>query len=229
MSLIPSLTTFPLFGVTYGLAGVVCGLLWLRGHKNKVLRSLSAVILVIAALNISVEEWGGFQRSRFENAALFLIGFLLWAYATLCIRLMEEVGVAGGRTAFLSSFLPFFSVVLVGLALALPSLLKLENPPLALYMFIVLICFIHVPAFAYGKTQAMRAPIEDSNLGLSTSLLRRAIVALVAPLLVELTLQAVLRDDWRLFSLNVGMTLAIVALLLVSLNGRNLFISQRLS
>jgi hypothetical protein len=210
----------PLFGIAYGVTGVACGLWWLR-NNHKALKAVCGVILAVAIVNGYVEEWGRLKRIRFDYAVLLLIVIFLWPYTTLCIRLMENLGITNRLAAVWSSYLPVVYLLMTGMALASPGMIKLENLPLAFAYFLALVCSLHVPAFAAGKSQAMNvlgSPKTSQALARrsSTSLLRGAITALGAPLYIALIVQNTMRDDWRLFGADVVITVAIISLCLIS-------------
>jgi hypothetical protein len=214
----------PALGLAYALTGIVFGAWYFRADKNRILRALCGVILAVAALNVYVEECGDYRRSQFENITFLLIIALFWQYGSLCVRLMEKAGIANRSSAISSSFLSIFGVCLVGLALASRGLMPLENPPLAVFLFIDLCCFIHVPAFAFGKSQATRSMAgrnarDEVDAEPRPNLLRKATIALAAPLLVVFALQVSSSNEWRLFSADAGMTLALASLILVSVRG----------
>ena len=214
----------PFFGLAYGLAGTACILWGLRKNNPKILRALGALILFFGVFNAYAETWKTLRRMSFENATFLLLAGFLCVYTWFILQLMEQAGIARGRAAFVSSFLPVVYLLSVGLMYALPELRTLENPPLAVYSFLVLIFFIHVPAFAFGKSKATKSAPETSNLvssgrKKSSNFFPEALFALATPLLITLVVQITMRDDWRLFGSNAAATSAI-ALLLASATKR---------
>jgi hypothetical protein len=203
----------PLFGITYSIAGATCFIVGIRKLR---IMPLGGIMIVVAALNIYVEIWP-IPKYSFESAAsLLLIGFL-WPYTALSMGLMEDLGIAGRHRRFVSSFLPLVYVLALGFVMLLPRLKTLENPPLALYIFIVFLSVIHIPGFVAGKSQVMggktygrasRAYASNNY----TSLLRIPLLSLSPPLLIIFLVQVTTRDDWRLFCSNAVLTVAITLL-----------------
>ena len=177
-------------------------------------------MVAIAALNIYVEQWPSLKRIDFQAAAILLLIGFLWPYTALSMGLMELLGITGRRQRFVSSFLPLIYALALSFAMILPSLKTLESPPLGLYMFIVLMAVIHIPAFAAGKSRAMKvrrdfSAFQATNSNRHPPLLKTPILALASPLLIILILQITMRDDWRLFGLNAVLTAAIASLFVV--------------
>ena len=209
--------SIPFFAIAYASAGTACALWRFRNVDAKLFHSLGALIFSIAAVNAYVEEWRILKTIEFESAVCLLtIGFLA-AYTALSIRLMGQFEISG-RMAVRYSYLPIVYLFSLGLVLASPDLKKLENPPLAFYIFLVLACGLHVPAFAAGKSQATKAQglsVAPHDRPEYLSGLRTPLFALGLPLLVTIAIQASVRDDWRLFGANVAMTIAITSLFVV--------------
>jgi hypothetical protein len=229
-SLSPILNHMPAIEIAYGVSGLLCGLLGFCGRVYKVLAPLGAILLLLAILNRQVENsaanssvlpWSPMQGHRFAIVALLLMVCFLTLYTLFCISLMERATQSNNAgAAFVSSYLIVVYPLVLGLALALPELLSSENPYLSLYLFLGLICVIHVPCFAQGKTQLLKSLKEHKvapspQIHLSPASVRYAIVALGAPLLVVF-LQAVKDDDWRLFVANAIIAVALASLLLIS-------------
>src|ERR1700738_3366399 len=146
----------PFFGIAYDVAATACAIWSFYRVEAKPLYSLGALILVIAAVNAYIEEWTNLKSFNFEGLALLLTFGLLWAYSMLILSLMERGGMKKRSTAFVSAFLPIVHIFSIGLAFALPDMKTDENPALTFYIFLVFILVIHVPAFAYGKSQATK-------------------------------------------------------------------------
>lgn len=211
----------PLFGITYAATGIASGVWWLRGARNRVLPALSGVIVAVAALNAYVEGWGVLKRTLPDYAVWFLLVIFLVPYATLSIRLMEQMEGMSWRPAVWSSYLPIVCLLFLGLGMAIGPRGSTDNRPLALFVGVTLVCALHVPAFAYGKGDVVKIMRSSGipNAGtpkLSPGVLKQAAVALGVPLLITLGVQLAARDDWKPFGINVVMTAAILALFLLS-------------
>ena len=198
------LMRLPSFAAAYVAAAMVFGLWWFRGERGKVLLPLSGVLLAVAGLNGYAEQWGNLSHLRFQDAGVILVGGFLLPYSILCVRLMERAGIARGGAAFVSSFLPFVYLLALGLLLNLRQMPTADNPAFSLYIFLIFMCALHIPAFAFGKNRAIRAQskLEDLQIphsGGRTSLLRQVIAALGTPLLIVLIFQTLAPKDWTLF------------------------------
>jgi hypothetical protein len=208
----------PFFGLAYGLAGTACILWGLRKNNPKILRALGAVILFFGAFNAYAETWKTLRRISFENATFLLLAGFLCVYTWFTLQLMEQAGIARGRAAFVSSFLPVVYLFILGFGLNLQQAETLENPPFVAYVFLVLVLFIHVPAFAFGKSKATQtgskptSPVSPDRKN-SNHFFPKALFALATPLLITLVVQITMRDDWRLFGSNAAATSAILLLL----------------
>jgi hypothetical protein len=209
----------PFFGIAYAFAGTACVLWRFRNVDAKPLHSLGVLIFSIAAINAYIEEWRTLKTIKFESVVCLLtIGFLA-AYTAVSICLMGQLGISR-RVAVLYSYLPVVYLFSIGLVVASPELKELENPPLAFYIFLVLACGLHVPAFAAGKSQATKVQglriLPHADRLEYFSGLRTPLFALGLPLLVTFAIQASVRHDWRLFGANVVMTIAITSLFAVT-------------
>jgi hypothetical protein len=205
----------PLFGITYAVAGVTC--LAAGFHRYKLLLPLSGVMIVVAALNAYVEEWPNSRTIKFEVAAPLLLFGFLWPYTALSMSLMGKLGIQGRRQRFVSSFLPLIYSVAVALILNVRAFGTLENPPLVLYVFIVFLVVLHVPAFAAGKTKAINnqefTSLQQTQIQLP---LRIVNLVLATSLFVILLIQVTNREDWRLFGSDAVLTTAIGALFVIA-------------
>ena len=214
----------PLIGLTYAFAGTCWGLLWLRRKSEAALRALSAVMLAIAALNGYIELWPRWKSVGFETAALLLVLVFLWPYSLLSIRLMESTGVARGKRAFFSSQLPVIYLLFLGMVLVnLHDLSTFDDPPLAMYIFMVLVCVLHVPAFVAGKTRMAeyqaklgRSPAFPGTNGPPSARVRSAGLALATTLFIALVVEGVVGSDWLLLSLDAALSGALALLFLIS-------------
>jgi hypothetical protein len=211
--------SIPFFAIVYAFAGTACVFWRFRNPNAQPLHSLGVLIFSIAAINGYIEEWRILRTIKFESAiCLLTIGFLA-AYTALSICLMGQLGISR-RVAVVSSYLPFFYLFAIGLLIASPELKGLENPPLAFYIFLVLVCGLHLPAFAAGKSQATNVQglrsLPDADRLKYLSGLRTPLFALGLPLLVTFAIQVSVRNDWRLFGANVLITIAITSLFAVT-------------
>lgn len=216
----------PLFGITYGVTGIVSGAWWLRQVHSRALLALSGVIVAMAALNAYVENWAMFERTRPDYTICLLLAIFLLPYATLSIRLMEQMEGMTWRPAIWSSYLPLVFLLLIGLAMAIGPGGSTDNRPIALFIGVALVCVLHVPMFAYGKGDVVKIMRSSgiSGAGISKMLpeiLKQAIAGLAMPILITLGIQVAMRDDWELFGINVVMTVAILSLFLISRGTRN--------
>lgn len=220
------LIRLPIFAITYAATGALFAFLWLRENSVRALQALSGVILAIAALNGYAEEWSSLKSIRFENAALLLIAGFVWPYSVMSVRLMQQAGVARGRKAFLSSVLPLVYLTFLGMILLnLRDLSTADNPPLAMYVWMIFICALHVPCFAAGKSKTLEnqrktelSASTSTSLGLPIDALRQALLALAIPLCIVLAFQLTIRDDWELFFLDFGMSVTVALLFLIASN-----------
>ncbi len=209
--------TIPLLGLTYCVSGAVYIFRGLLGRGAKPLVQLGSVILVLAAFNVYVEEWTGPHGHSFIAIAILLIMGFIGTHTQWSIALMRRVAVAPRRSLFSIAFLPIVWILSASVVLLLPGLETWENPPLAVYTFIVFICVLHVPCFAAGKTKALKAVGQrDRPVASSSSFLWDAFIALIAPTLVTLFVQLTARDDWRLFSLNIASAAANLSLVAIT-------------
>jgi hypothetical protein len=199
------------------LAGATCLAVGLQRYK--LLLPLSGVLIVVAALNTYVEEWPNLKLIKFEVAAPLLLFGFPWPYTALSMSLMEKLGIQGRRQRFVSSFLPLIYSVAVALVLNVPALGTLENPPLVLYVFVVFLVVLHVPAFAAGKSKAIKnqefatGPLPETPSQLPLKII---ILVLGTPLFAIFLLQITRRDDWRLFGTDAVLTGAIATLHVVA-------------
>jgi hypothetical protein len=196
--------TIPFFGTVYGLSGIA-SFVW-GTRRRESLQALGITIAFVGAFNAYSEEW---KILSHLNIALPVFAGFLCAYTVLLMRLMGEVGIEKPGTAFAHSFLPVVYALGVSFAYFLPGMLKTdENPPLTLYVYLLLILAIHVPTFAFGKSRAIEsgaAPSQSSDtfrLPSYFACLWPPLLVLMVPLVVCLLIQLVSRGDWKLFWLN---------------------------
>jgi len=104
--------------------------------------------------------------------------------------------------------------------LFLPQFQKLENPPVAVYVYVALMSILQVPAFAAGKDRILKTADKRLLLGVpgsSSSFPLVVSVFLLAPTLITLFIQLLVRDDWTMFSLNAIFAGANLALVMISI------------
>lgn len=177
----------------------------------------------MGALDAYVEGWGVLRQARPDYAVWFLLAIFLLPCATLSIRLMEQMEGMSWRTAVWSSYLPIVFLLFLGLEMAIGPRGLVDNRPFALVIGVTLICVLHVPRFAYGKSDVVKIMRKSEILGAGTSklspeILKGAAAGLGVPILINLSIQVATRGDWRLSGINVVMTAAIFSLFLISSN-----------
>jgi hypothetical protein len=192
---------------------------------------LSGLILVLAIVNAYIEAtapnpdakpWKHAQVSEFHLASFFLVLSFTFFYTLLTVGLVElAVGTDNHRAAFVSGYLPILYLCSILLLMAIPKLAAAENPPLAVYTFMVFGCAIHVPCVATGKAQ-LRTFLREKKLdnepalGVPRLVIRRAILVLVAPLLICIAVMHWTQNHSSLLCVNAGMTGALGCLFYVS-------------
>ncbi len=217
--------TLPLSGIAYTLGAVGC-IVWAICRKTEaILWSLSGLIFAMGILNACSEEWLLVKRFRFEYVVLVLMVLFLLPYRSLCLRLIERTGLRASLRREMYSFLPLFYAGLAAIAIISPAFAKGENPPLALFIFIVLVCAVHVPMFAAGRSRvakfvAASESVTETHPDISWRFLTNAMVLTGTPLVLTLIVQAVVRDNYRLFVVDAVMTAIIFSLLAVSRQGQ---------
>jgi hypothetical protein len=209
----------PLFALTYALSGVIFGIWCFRRDGARVLRPLVGVILVLSLSNGYTEMWP-FQKNHENWASLLpLCVIFLVLYSLLCVRLMQEAGIGANswKSAVFATRLPWLYMLAIGM-LQSPRSTNFENPPFAVYVFILLCCALHAPMFAAGKIQAIKLRrMNFAHNPSGTDLIHPAMVALGAPLLLILVFQIGKPDDWRLFGVNLVMSVTILSLFYIAL------------
>lgn len=211
--------TFPVFGLTYCASGILSVLGGLLSRNERSLIKLGVVILVFSVFDAYVEEWRSSYANTFMSLSILLLLAFFLAYTEWSVALMRHVVPARRGHLYLIAFLPIVWMLSGSMLLLLPRFQKWENPPMAVYAFLVFICVLHVPAFAAGKDKTLKT--ADKQFLLSPSdfpplLLPGAIAALLTPTLVTLCVQIAARDDWRLFSLNAILVGANLALTMIA-------------
>jgi hypothetical protein len=217
--------TLPLSGIAYVLAALGCAVWAICRKTDSVLPSLSGLIFSIAILNAYTEEWLVLKPFRFVYVLPTLMLLFLLSYRSLCLRLIERTGLRRALIKEMYSFLPLFYAGLAAIAIISPAFAKGENPPLALFIFIVLVCAVHVPMFAAGRSKvakfvAASEIVTETHPDISWRFLTIAMTVTGTPLVLTLIVQAVVRNDYRLFAVDAVMTALIFSLLAVSRRGQ---------
>lgn len=219
--------TWPLVGIVYALSAVSCAV-WAIGRKaNRLLWPLSALIFVIAILNVYIEEWPRLKQFPFEFAVPILVVLFILPYRSLGLRLIERTGL---RPAFVkeqySGLLETYALF-AGVVVVLLFQGKGENPPFGLFAFIVFVCALHVPMFAFGRSKIAEFVARSGMVrpeappDIPWSFFTTATGILGIPLVVTLIVQAVVHDDYRLFTVDAVLTTIIFSLLGISRRGQS--------
>jgi hypothetical protein len=215
---------WPWFGTSY----VTCGLLWmayvsLRFAPNvrKLFLPLGGLMIGMGALSGFVEQWSNLKDVPFKPVALFILIIFFWPYRALCVQMIRAQGIDRSSMVERFSFLPLIYILLFSVWLLTPKFLEEELPPLELYVWIVLVCVLHVPMFGLGKSAAIKfleqtSFPENSREKFSAGVWGNAAVSLCVPLLITFIVQCKMGDDWRLFGINAVMTVVLLSLLLIS-------------
>jgi hypothetical protein len=172
-------------------------------------------------LNACTEQWLLLKRFPFVYIVATILPVFALAYRSLCLRLIERTGL---RPSFLKerySFLPLVYCGLAASAIMSPTFAKNENPLLELFLFIGLVCAVHVPMFAAGRSKIVKFVTSSgivANKGapdFSWGFFATAIAILGTPLVLTLIVQAVEHNDYRLFLVDAVMTIIILSLLVI--------------
>jgi len=209
----------PLFGVTYLVTGVLCAASGLLGKRMRPLRVLGILILVVSAFNIYIEFWKSSSIRGFVVITAILLVCFLAVHAEWTIALMGSVVSAKRAHLYHIAFVPFIWMLGASVLLLLPQFKDLENPPVAVYAFLVLMSTLQVPAFAAGKDRILKTVDKRLLLafpGSSSSFPLVVSVFLLVPTLITLFIQILVRDDWTMFSLNAIFAGANLALVMIS-------------
>lgn len=218
----------PLFGTTFGVAGITSLICSFWADDGKALRALGGVLLVCGALNGYSEGWNYLRALPFGHATFILTAYFAWSYSTLCIRFLTSPVLVPRKTRLLYSFLPFVWALCLGLVVAAPSFTALENPPMALLIGLALVCWLHVPAFVFGKNlvrssfcahEALRETFfKDPVQGMTNRDSRFIVFLILSPGLAVFSLQLAIGNDWRLLGADAAFVAALLALAVMSRN-----------
>jgi hypothetical protein len=212
-------TILPIVGIAYVFSAIGCALWAIWRNTDRVLWSLSGIILSIAIVNTYAEEWPMLRGGWY--AVPTLIVFFLLPYRSLCLRLIERTGLRNGFVKEQYSFLPLVYVGLGAVAVTAPFFVWNENPAYVVFTFIVFVCALHVPAFAYGNSRVRKfgvssgIALQKAASDISRDFFKIAIAILGTPLALALV-RAVVQDDYRLFGLDAVLTGIIFSLLAIS-------------
>jgi len=207
-----------LFGVTYLVTGVLCAASGLLGKRMRPLPVLGILILVVSAFNIYIEFWKSSCIRTFVGISTILLICFLVVHAEWTIALMGRVVSAKRAHLYFIAFVPLIWMLGASVLVLLPQFQALENPPLAVYAFLVLMSVLQVPAFAAGKDRIVKTVDKRLLLGVSGSSSFPLVVSvfLLVPTLIMLFIQILVRDDWAMFSLNAIFAGANLALVMIS-------------
>jgi hypothetical protein len=218
--------TLPLSGIAYALSALGCALYAICRKTNSILLSLSGLIFSIAILNGYTEEWLVLRPFRFEYVVPVLMLLFLLPYRSLCLHLIGSTGLRAPLIKELYSFLVLVYAGVIGVMILSPVFARSENPPRTILVLVVLVCALHVPTFAAGMSKVAKF-VASSGVArskvppdISWSFITTAIVILAIPLVLTLIVQAVGRDDYRLFAVDAVMTAIIFSLLVISRMGQ---------
>jgi hypothetical protein len=218
--------TWPLVGVVYALGAAGCAVWAIRRKANRLLWPLSGLIFSIAILNAYAEEWPTLKQFRFEYAVPILIVLFVLPYRSFCLRLIERTGLRPGFVKEQYSFLLLLYAGLVAMAIVVPFFARDENPAYMLFAFIVFVCALHVPMFAFGRSKIASFVTRSGTVwpeappDISWGFFATAMAILGIPLVLTLIVQAVVHDDYRLFTVDAVLTAIIFSLLVISRRGQ---------
>jgi hypothetical protein len=219
--------TLPLVGIAYALAAVGCAVWAIRRKTDSIPWSLSGLIFSIAILNAYVEEWPTLKRLGFGYAVPVLVVLFLLPYRSFCLRLIERTGIRPGFAKEQYSFLLLVYVGLVAMAVIAPFFARDENPTYVLFAFIVFVCALHVPMFAFGRRKIAEFVARSGMVrpeappDIPWSFFTTATAILGIPLILTLIVQAVVHDDYRLFTVDAVLTAIIFSFLVISRRGQS--------
>jgi hypothetical protein len=222
----PSVSQMPWFAIAYGLIGFfsICyGLLRRSRSKNS--------LLPLGGVAVSIGSFNWFAQHgillNFETTVIILVVVFALTLRALSIRLME-LTVADRKLAERFSFLPLLYLFLFFLVVSAKEFATFKNPPLAVFMFIVVACALHVCGFAFGKSQAIRRLAATDKLRPTTpdrsefvAMWRYTAASLIVPTLLALGAQVTSYDDWRLMGINASVTGTLVCLIAVGCSRRS--------
>lgn len=218
--------TLPVVGIAYALAAVGCAVWAIRRKTDRLLWPLSGLIFSIAILNAYAEEWPTLKQFRFEYSAPILIVLFVLPYRSFCLRLIERTGLRPGFVKEQYSFLLLVYVGLVAMAIIVPFFARDENPGYTLFAFIVFVCALHVPMFAFGRSKIADFVTRSGTVrpeappDISWGFFATAMAIWGIPLVLTLIVQAVVHDDYRLFTVDAVLTAIIFLLLVISRRGQ---------
>lgn len=218
--------TWPLAGIVYALGAVGFAVWAIRKKANRLLWPLSALIFSIAILNAYAEEWPTLKQFRFAYGVPVLIVLFVLPYRSFCLRLIERTGLRPSFVKEQYSFLLLLYAGLVAMAIVVPFFTRDENPAYMLFAFIVFVCALHVPMFAFGRSKIAEFVTRSGMVqpeappDIPWSFLTTATAILGIPLALTLIVQAVVHDDYRLFTVDAVLTAIIFSLLVISRRGQ---------
>lgn len=218
--------TWPLVGLVYALGAVGCAVWAIRNKANRLLWPLSALIFVIGILNAYVEEWPTLRQFRFGYAVPILIVLFVLPYRSFGLRLIERTGLRPALAKEQYSGLLEAYALFAGVGVALLFQGQGENPPFGLFAFIVFVCVLHVPIFAFGRSKTAGFVARSGLVrpeavpDIPWSFFTTAAAIFGIPLALTLIVRAVVHDDYRLFTVDAVLTGIIFSLLVISRRGQ---------
>ncbi len=220
------IATWPLVGIAYALGAVGCAVWAIWRKADRLLWPLSGLIFSIAILNAYAEEWPTLKQFRFEYAVPILMVLFVLPYRSFCLRLIERTGLRPRLAKEQYSFLVVIYAGAIAMMVLSPTFAKDENPPFELFTFVMFFCAVHVPAFAAARSKVTKF-VANSGIvrpeappDISWGFFAAAIAILGTPLLLTLIVQAVVHDDYRLFTVDAVLTAIIFSLLVISRRGQ---------
>lgn len=218
--------TVPLVGIAYAAAAAGCVVWAIRRRTETVIWSLSGLIFSVALLNGYAEKWLPLKGFGFGYAAPALVVLFVLTYRSFCLRLIERTGLRHGFAKEQYSGLPEAYALFAGGMIVPLFVRKTENPALWLLAVIALVCALHVPMFAFGRSKIgdflLNAGLAASKAvpDISWSFLAIATAVLGAPLVLTLIIRAAPQGDYRLFAFDAVLTVVTLSLLVISRRGR---------
>ena len=212
----------PLVGIAYASGAVGCAIWAMRSKANRILWPLTGLIFSIAILNSCVEGWRVLNRFRLDYGVLVLIMIFVLPYRSFCLHLIERTGLRPGFAKEQYSGLILLYAGFVATAIVVPLFAQGENYAFTLFAFIVCMCALQVPAFAFGRSKVNEfvarsgiTPLQAAP-DISWSFLMTAGFILGIPLVLAFIFDVVGHDDYRLFTVDAVLTAVVFSLLFVS-------------
>lgn len=215
------ITSLPLVSISYALSLVGCMVWASRKKDDRLLWPLSGIIFSIATFNAYSESWPTLKQLRFEFAVPILMVLFVPLYRLFCLRLIERTGLRPRLAKEQYSFLVVIYAGAIAMMVLSGTFAKDENPPFVLFTFVMFFCALHVPAFAAARSKVRKfaatsgVVLSEAPQDISRSFFAMVVVILGIPLLVALIIQVAVHDDYRLFTVDVFLTIIIIILLCI--------------